>query len=111
MLCHSLSITNEHYAGYVKSSGICNSEKDMYKNGLAIYEKIYLKKFKNTELFIYGISLGTVCGLMLGLYLGKLCNGVILENSLFSINYLLKKSKISFLNTITSSNIRHDYCA
>ena len=99
------------YAGYGKSTGTCRNDRDMFLNSLAIYEKVYSKNFvlKNTQLFIYGISLGTVSGLMLALYLGPKCKGVLLENSLFSINYLLKKSKRSVLNLVPEEYIRCNF--
>lgn len=96
------------YAGYGKSTGMCENDKDMFWNSVAIYEKVYLNNviLKNTQLYIYGISLGTVSGLMLALYLGPKCKGVLLENCLFSINYLLKESKKSVLKFIPERYIK-----
>ena len=96
------------YAGYGKSTGVCYNDRDMFQNALAIYEQLYSKHsiMNVTQLYIYGISLGTVSALMLGMYLGDKCKGVILENCLFSIYYLLKKCKWSFLNLLSDKYVR-----
>ena len=100
------------YAGFGQSSGYCVTEHDMFLNALAVYEDIHIKYsfLRNTNIFIYGISLGGVCALLLALYLNKKCHGLILENSLYSLSYLFKKSNISIFKLIPNNWIHSQFC-
>ena len=83
------------YAGYGLSTGKCFSEYDMFTNALTVYEKCFTFPFSRlyrTRCFLYGVSLGGFVAMMLAVHLHQKCWGIIIENSMYSLQFVLKTS-------------------
>lgn len=84
------------YAGFGLSTGKCLDETDLCKSAKHVLLELYFKnnRLNNSQLFVYGISLGGLPAMYLSSILGNRCNGLFIENSVHSMALILIGSTI-----------------
>ena len=99
------------YAGFGNSTGRCSDSFHLLSNTTTIYSSVIRTDpcLQNTNLYVYGISLGCLPATMLAFQTNVQCTGLIIENAFLNLSYLLSHSRYGVTKFFPSSWINDNY--